>query len=407
MKLTLDSVLPYLVERGLVDVAEILDEQVSVTDASRRNSNFQVRRANGDGYLLKQAVEGALDAERTLAVEATFYRFCEEDPRGEALRRVVPRLRAYVPEEALLVTRFIDGAEPLWKALRGAGSGLAGEPPNPGPAGLVGEPPKPPAQPVSLGEPPNPRGVPRRDGPAARARARHAPRGAVASRRSPVIRGSPLPCPRHPPWILWAHKPGPDVFATLSGAGVQTLRILQNMGELRRHLDELRRDARCEALVHGDVKSDNVLVSREGGEGGEAWLCLVDWELLHFGDPAWDVGGAFFDFLQFWITSMPIAPGKSPAELMAEARSPLDRIQPAIRGFWSTYCSLTGLAAGGARAFLSRAARFCAARLVQGAYEHAQDAPLLSNVGVMMLQVAAHVFARPEAAAKHLFALAA
>jgi hypothetical protein len=367
MKLTLDTVLPYLVDHGLVDVAEIVDQQVSVTDASRRNCNFKVRRDNGDGYLIKQAADGALDAERTLACEAAFYRFCAEDARGEALRRVVPHLRAHVPEEALLITRFIDGAEPLWQHCEARGQGVPAE---------IG---------ALLG----------------RALAvLHTSCRAGELAADPRLAG----LPRHPPWILFAHKPGPEILGTLSGAGLQTLRILQSEGELRRHLDELRRDARCEALVHGDVKSDNVLVFHEGGE---TRIALVDWELVHFGDPAWDVGGAFFDLLRLWISSMPLTPGTSPADLMAWARVPLDRVQPAMRAFWSAYRVVSGLAPGEAPGFLARAARFCAARLVQGAYEHAQDASTLANAGVMMLQVAAHVFARPEAAARHLFDLPA
>lgn len=45
---------------------------------------------------------------------------------------------------------------------------------------------------------------------------------------------------------------------------------------------------RAVALVHGDLKHDNLVLRADGG------VALVDWELARVGDPAWDLAGLMF-----------------------------------------------------------------------------------------------------------------
>jgi hypothetical protein len=361
MALTAIDVLPYLRERGLVEPVEIVDGEIAVIDATRRNSNFRVQRRTGAGYLLKQA--SADGSQHTLYCEAAAYGFFQADARAAALRAWLPQLYRYVAEDALLVFQLVEGAESLWQYCEARPS----FPPSVGP--LVGR---------ALAE---------------------LHRSCRAAELAGDARLQMLP--RAAPFILWAHKPGPEILATISPANYRTLAILQNEGELARHLDRLRKDWRAEALVHGDVKSDNLLVVA----GPPERLVLVDWELAHFGDPAWDVGNALHDLLGFWIRSMPIARGLEPAQMMAGARHPLATLQPAMRGLWLEYRAAAPVDAAGADEFLLRCTRYCAARLAQNAYESSQGQAALSNQAVMMLQIAANVFADPARAAVALFGI--
>jgi hypothetical protein len=104
---------------------------------------------------------------------------------------------------------------------------------------------------------------------------------------------------------------------------------------------------------------------------------------------------------------MPVASGKPAEESVREAHHPLPRVQAAMRAMWGSYRKAAGLDAADATAVLQRASAYCAARLIQTAYEYSQQAPTLSNHAVTMLQVAANVLRDPEAALLDLFGIPA
>jgi aminoglycoside phosphotransferase (APT) family kinase protein len=364
MVLTTIDVLPYLRQRGLLDAAEVVDGGVTVTEAARRNSNFRVKRRAGSGYLVKQAV--AEGAHHTLFCEASVRSFLQIDARAASLRVSLPSMVHYEPEDALLVFDLVEGARSLWECSEAppTGSSMAAI------GAYVGR---------------------------VLADLHRSCRAADLSGDEQLAM-----LPQVAPFILWAHKPGPEILASISPANYQTLRIVQNEGSLSRHLDRLRKDWRVETLVHGDVKSDNLLFV----DGPSQRLVLVDWELAHFGDPAWDVGSALHDLLSFWVYSMPVTCELAPEDMIARARHPIADMQRAQRELWSAYRAAAAIEPAHTTGLLLRCVRYCAARLVQSAFESSQGQVALSNYPVMMLQVAANMFADPERAAVHLLGIA-
>jgi len=95
---------------------------------------------------------------------------------------------------------------------------------------------------------------------------------------------------------------------------------------------------------------------------------LVDWELACVGDPCWDIGSVFNDYLSFWLLSVPVTGQELSEESLALARYPLDKMQPAIGAFWAAYIRRMGLDAGTADEWLVRSVQFAAARLLQTAF---------------------------------------
>lgn len=350
-----------------MDAAAIVDGDYAVVDSARRNRNLKVIYGGG-GYVIKQPDRSAEQSERTLRTEGAFYRLCRDDERAAPVRAHIPRLVAQQPEDGLLVIELLEHAVPLWALY------------------AESEPPVFPVEPA--------------------ARLGRALGTLHATFRRPAFDDAPAlqSLPTHAPWILWVHRPGPAILEQLSAANLQTLKIVQQQVGLAVHLDALRRDWRIETLLHGDVKSDNVLVWRRAEDAGVE-LRLVDFELIQRGDPAWDVGGALADFLLFWIASIPLDARRRPDEMLAEARYPLSSLQPAVRALWSHYRREAGLEPAVAGEFLARAVRSCAARLIQTAYEQSQEAPALSNPAVALLQVAVNTLADPEGAQLHLFGL--
>ena len=141
------------------------------------------------------------------------------------------------------------------------------------------------------------------------------------------------------PWILRFHQPGPEKLAGLSRADLEILRILQTHGGFGEHIDRLKRSWRPETVIHGDIRFDNVLVrALRGDDEDEAVdLWIVDWEMVRIGDPAWDLAGAFQDFLILWVSSMPLSDELTTEEMTARARVPLDDLRSASRALWAAY----------------------------------------------------------------------
>jgi aminoglycoside phosphotransferase (APT) family kinase protein len=205
--------------------------------------------------------------------------------------------------------------------------------------------------------------------------------------------------PAERPWAFSLHQPPPEILSVLSAGNFTLLRIIRDDSELARHLDHAASSWRSECLVHGDIKSDNLLVSTKGTLQE---LHLVDWELVHFGDPAWDIACAYYDFLWPWLAS--VAWRAQPS--FAPATFPIQYAQIALQAMWSAYRSTAGLNEADARIRLERAVEFCAVRMVQAAYEHAQEAASASPMSILLLQLAENVFGAPELAMRRLFGFA-
>ena len=139
---------------------------------------------------------------------------------------------------------------------------------------------------------------------------------------------------------------------------------------------------------------------KEGVSGRRgAGLKLVDWELASVGDPCWDIGSVFNDYLSFWLLSVPVTGQELSEESLALARYPLDKMQPAIGAFWAAYIRRMGLDAGTADEWLVRSVQFAAARLLQTAFEQMQMATQLTGNVVFFLQVSLNMLQRPLEAA--------
>src|SRR4051812_28240606 len=115
--------------------------------------------------------------------------------------------------------------------------------------------------------------------------------------------------------------------------------MVQQFGDFCQLLDQLHQEWRTETLIHLDIKADNYLVVNQGGKNRKRGLKMVDWEMTSAGDPCWDVGSVFSDYLGFWLLSAPITGDSPPERFMELARYPLQRMQPAIVSFWRSYAA--------------------------------------------------------------------
>jgi aminoglycoside phosphotransferase (APT) family kinase protein len=346
----------FLMTRGLVDASTVVDGDLAIFDASRRNRNFRVVSRTGPSYLVKQGF-GA-EGRATLANEAGVYQALAAG--GARVTRYLPGFHAYDQEHGVLVLELVDGARALSEhQSRGRFSVAL--------AKTVGR---------ALGS-------------------LHSASGGVPeeARRYAV-----------PPFALSVHRPAVSWLRDISEANLELIKLLQNAPGVTELLDDVRAGWRAECVVHNDYKADNCVVVR-GRDGRGTGVRLIDWEGGGWGDPAWDAGSVLGDYLSTWLSSIPITGTDAPERFPELAKFPLERMRPALRAFWDGYVREARLDAAGADRQLVRSARYSAMRLLQTAFEHTQASSRLTGTTMCLCQVAVNVVRRPHEAAVRLLGI--
>jgi aminoglycoside phosphotransferase (APT) family kinase protein len=368
--LDVDNAIPYLLAHGLIDEGWIVDGDLTIQCAAKRNRNLRIEGPGGSGYLIRQPDALAQASRCTLANEASFYEFCQEEPGAFPIAQFLPRMVSRDASRSVHVLELVPGALPLsWDHTAGAVQEF----------------------------------------PVKASRALGTALGTVHRIfRRPELAESPRLAwlGRQVPWALSAHRPSLELLATLSPAQARMFRIIQET-ELEVHLARLGPRWQVETVIHGDIRSDNVLVPSRGisSEHAAAEIRIIDWEFVHIGDPAWDLAGALHDCLVFWTGSMPLEINLPAEEMAAQAQYPLDVPRVALRALWDGYRSASGLAPVEADELLLRAVAFSAARLIQVSYEISGELEVLPTQAVILLQISANLLADPMLGQTYLYGI--
>jgi hypothetical protein len=374
------SALDYLLSRGLVKEAVIAAGDLSVTETRSLNTSFRVVSRKGPCYLLKHG--GAGVGSSRLAIEASAYACLAGQEPAMLLSRFVPRFYAYAPGLDLLTLELFPDAETLLDYHLRTGRF---------PVGFARQ----------MAE-------------------------ALSTLHSLQIgrpAGGHVPLPTDPPWALAIHHPGFEMLAKMNNANTRFISIIQRHPPFEELLDGLREEWHAECMVHGDLKWANCLLHSPGSRTGtmpegrhittNTLLKIVDWEFAALGDPCWDIGSVFADYLNLWLRSIPVGEqgsmhgGVDPGGLPALARFPLETMQTAIQAFWEHYCLRSGIDAHVGFVWLARSMRYAAARLLQLGYEQNQIAPTLPSNMLLLLQLSLNMLQRPLEAAAQLLNIAA
>jgi Ser/Thr protein kinase RdoA (MazF antagonist) len=207
------------------------------------------------------------------------------------------------------------------------------------------------------------------------------------------------------PWALQMHCPPLEILSHLSPAGLSLIGIVQGEPGLADRVGEAARSWQPDTVIHGDIKSENILVRQPTGPTGTPELTLVDWELVQVGDAAWDLAGALHDYLIFWTESMPMESAPAIDQMVKAARYPLESLRPAIRAFWAGYRSSAGLAQAEEARLLRRAVVDSAIRLMQSAEERAAERETLPAQAVLLLQISSNLLTDPARGQSVLYGL--
>lgn len=349
----------YLLERGLLSHAAVVDGDVTVVERARRHTNFTVLRQRGPGLFIKQMRPDQSNSAQTLQKEAAFYGVIAGDPALAEVHALMPRFHAYDPESHLLIVELLAGAEDGNEHHARLGKFPVET------ARMIG---------------------------AALARYQSASRSDLALRPAGVM------FPRMPAWILSFHTFPDAAMQGMSGANGQFASILRSTPDFVQALDRLRATWRYETLIHGDMKFENCMLTTDG-------LRIVDWELADIGDPLWDAGSIVQAYLNWWISGTQIAPG---APLMLSATSsmyPLESVRPAIQAFWNEYATGMRFAPHELEEKLERTIACAGARLLQTVYESSAYSQALAPHAMLEVQASMNMLRQPRVAAAELIGM--
>ena len=340
----------YLLSLGLVKPRAVVEEDLTIVDASRRNCVFLAATQAGPTYVVKQA--GPRSA-RTLAHEAAVLRVLAEEA---GVARHVPTVVHHEPEAARLVLSTPAGGVD-WSDHHGTGRF-----------------PRIPAR--VLG------------------------RALGALHRLPADRVEDLP-----PWVdrMWGlslPEPSHELLLDLSAGAEDVVARLQASRAVCERLEELLEPCPDCSLVHGDLRWENCLAVPAPGSPRKTRVLLVDWELAGSGVAAFDVGTVLAEYLRSWVGSIPIVDPRDPGRLVARARHPLRRMRPAMQAFWSAYRG-----ANPQRLRLRSVVELAAVRVLQTAVERAQGLAAPSAHVVTLMQLADNMLRHPDDAALSLLGL--
>jgi aminoglycoside phosphotransferase (APT) family kinase protein len=336
----------YLLSLGLVKPRNIVEEDLTVVDASRRNCVFLATTRTGPTYVVKQA--GPRTA-GTLAHEAAVLRVLAG----------VSELAGQVPT----VVHHEPDAERLVLSTPGGGKGWSDH---------HGRFPRIPAR--ILG------------------------RALAALHRLPADSVDEVPRGVDRMWGLSLPEPSHQLLLDLSAGAQDLVARLQASDVVCDRLQELRKAVADDSLVHGDLRWDNCLALAAPGSQRRTRVLLLDWELAGPGTAGFDVGTVLAEYLRFWVGSIPIVDPGDPGRLVARAGHPLRRLQPAMKAFWSAYRLANPLQP-------RRVVELAAVRLLQTAVERAQGLMAPSAHVVTLVQLADNMLRHPDDAALNLIGL--
>jgi aminoglycoside phosphotransferase (APT) family kinase protein len=351
-----DAAVEYLMELGLIGVREIVGSGVSIFGSSRKNCNYKIVVSDGSSYFLKQN-PGSSRGTGTLVREAEAYGYLSRSSL-QLIRRALPRAIHSDPEKNILVLELKGGASDLREyhvkrrvlsktLLRQLGRILSD------------------LHSVDIIQ---------------------LPSGLTSYFR-------PLP-------LDFLQLPA-SIFYEASAGNLEVVRLVQGHEGIRVGLSRLAADWEPTALIHGDVKWDNCLACATPGASRMSRLFLVDWEFCSVGDPLWEVGSVLAECIVTWLNSIPLSSDMSEDFWVESARFPLERMHPAIAAFWLAYFRQQKPSVD----IVQRAVCFCAARILQTAFESSQLATSLDGRAICYLQVAANLFERPLEAGALLLGL--
>jgi hypothetical protein len=357
----------FLAERGLLEFESVVEGDFLIADQSSRNRNLRIVRRKSPGFFIKQVGQQAPEFLQSMQREAACYQLANENPDFQALLPLTPGFHYFDPINHILIIELLSDSESLWEYHRRVNCFPVEI------AKLQGE---------KLGT-------------------YH--RSVRMEAQNGNQRSGLEVFARQIPWILSIHETNPAYLNQVSRGNAQLIGIVQQYPEFQNALASIKQHWKYSALIHGDIKWENILLVTHNG--AEPELRLIDWEIADIGDECWDAGAIIQAYLTFWVFSLPLSTGMPVADAAANAPFSGDDIKRALSAYWLSYAESRGLGQNTGRRMLIRSMNCAAARMIQTAYESIQSSPQMSPYALCKLQMSMNILRDPQAAVGDLMGL--
>lgn len=372
--LSTENVCQYLVDQQLMNAA------VQAPDIERRdykNFNLWIKVTESCQYLVKQERfdwQGKTSGD--LAFEWRIQELVNRFPELMGLRSLISELLLYVPEHAILVSRYFEGYEDVANFYRRTKK-------------------YPTTVAAAIG-------------------------GAIATTHrltwhsvyetflSHLEDGEPINNRAR----LLSHIDilGPEIFANFCPENLEFFRLYQTTPNLRPAVQTLRASWRPSCLIHRDLRLSNLVVHQPWAQGvkdsaqpSSIPVRIIDWEKFAWGDPAYDLGTLLAHYLRLWLNSLAIHQDLALRQALQLATIPLEVIQPSLNALVAGYLDAFPQVLQQYPDFLERTLQFTGIVLLEKVLLKLEHRDIFSNTDLCAMQVAQVTLDRPSIAAQQIF----
>jgi thiamine kinase-like enzyme len=362
MELDIDNILYYLLNTNILNHKIIVEEDLIILEVFGKNRNFKVYRTNGSSYMIKQEFEN--NESLGIKNEYYLYKFAMENRlHGKQLKKILPKLINFSSDSNILITELLPNSKSLYdcyyKLHLDLSSTIA----------------------LSIAETMS---------------LYHTFDYSLFNNDNTYFNKRTKPIP------FYLAKPSPTIFRDINPANIELLKIIQDSPIILKSLESLWEEWKTKSLIHTDLHWDNILLYQSQSEHSS--LKIADWESAFIGDPAWDIGTIFQEYIRYWIYHISIEYNeKEEKNFNLNLANKYQLIKNCLRVFWDSYNKFCKIPKEESVDLLLRSVRYCAAQLIHNVYEHPRSDLELSNNDICIIQTASNLFQNPCIAITNLF----
>lgn len=365
---TVDNVQEFLQKQKFITNQSFISGDYIATSANRRNRNVQITTLNEGNYLVKQVLDKNSQNATTLKNEILFYNYLKSF-RSD-LTSMYPEIKYCDKTNIILVLTFYSNALPLWKYYKKRSI-------NDLPFNTI----KKIGKIISMLH--------------------------IAFSDTKIFCDSNLTfLSKELPFAFNINKPEPKLLSYIRPGGVQFIQSIQSCDDIMTIWDAIEKKWELNSIIHGDIKLDNILVIDNDDNTqneGSTNIKIIDWEMVQYGDFAWDIAGVLQDFIFWWAISMPNE--QSAEDMVKKAGFPISRLKPGIVSFWEAYCNQSKLSKQYKSTLLSKVILYSGLRTLQTAYEISSKFENIPPIAQILTGIGKSILRNPDEAAIHLFGI--